>query len=138
MLKNKDEIAGNEELSANDNSEVVESKTVDFSVGQDIEVIPTGFKEYGVFCDCGNGFSGLVHISRITPNFVKNVSDYFTVGKPFTAKIIEVHNDKKQLSLSTKEFDIKVKTGEYSNDKQSGFKGLENNLNSWVKKDSNK
>lgn len=128
MLKNNNEIVGNEDLSSDNASKA------DFAIGQDIQVIPTGFKEYGVFCDCGNGYSGLLHISRITPKFVKNVNDYFTIGKSFTARIIEVHNDAKKLSLSTKEFDLEVKRQDEDRD---GFKSLESNLNSWVKKDSN-
>ncbi len=133
MLNNNNEIVGNEGLSI-DNVSTIDNSKVEFAVGQDIQVMPTGFKEYGVFCDCGNGISGLLHISRITTKFVKNVSDYFTIGKSFTARIIEVHNDSKKLSLSTKEFDLEVKK---DSDDKGGFKGLESNLNSWVKKDSN-
>lgn len=82
------------------------SKQSVFAVNQDIQVTPTGFKEYGVFVDCGNGYTGLVHISRITPKYVRNVSDYFTIGQPFTAKIIEINEANKKLSLSTKEFNL--------------------------------
>lgn len=108
MIKSNDKSV---ESNPTDNSvtDVIEgsnTKPVNFSVNQEIEVTPTGFKEYGVFCDCGNGYTGLVHISRITTKFVKNVSDYFTIGKPFTAKIIEIHEKTKKLSLSTKEFDL--------------------------------
>lgn len=85
------------------------SKQLVFAVNQDIQVTPTGFKEYGVFVDCGNGYTGLVHISRITPKFVRNVSDYFTIGQPFTAKVIEINETNKKLSLSTKEFNLESK-----------------------------
>ncbi len=85
------------------------SKQLVFAVNQDIQVTPTGFKEYGVFVDCGNGYTGLVHISRITPKFVRNVSDYFTIGQPFTAKVIEINEANKKLSLSTKEFNLESK-----------------------------
>ncbi|MCL8210027.1 S1 RNA-binding domain-containing protein [Spiroplasma attinicola] len=85
------------------------SKQLVFAVNQDIQVTPTGFKEYGVFVDCGNGYTGLVHISRITPKFVRNVSDYFTIGQPFTARVIEINEANKKLSLSTKEFNLESK-----------------------------
>lgn len=85
------------------------AKQLVFAVNQDIQVTPTGFKEYGVFVDCGNGYTGLVHISRITPKFVRNVSDYFTIGQPFTAKVIEINEANKKLSLSTKEFNLESK-----------------------------
>ncbi|MCL6428676.1 hypothetical protein LT335_00223 [Spiroplasma sp. JKS002669] len=85
------------------------SKQLVFAVNQDIQVTPTGFKEYGVFVDCGNGYTGLVYISRITPKFVRNVSDYFTIGQPFTARVIEINEANKKLSLSTKEFNLESK-----------------------------
>ena len=85
------------------------SKQLVFAVNQDIQVTPTGFKEYGVFVDCGNGYTGLVHISRITPKFVRNVSDYFTIGQSFTARVIEINEANKKLSLSTKEFNLESK-----------------------------
>lgn len=113
MIKNNDNSVELENTTDNSVTEaVIEGKNenlISFSVGQEIEVTPTGFKEYGVFCDCGNGYTGLVHISRITTKFVKNVSDYFTIGKPFAAKIIEIHEQGKKLSLSTKEFDLEPK-----------------------------
>lgn len=108
MIINNDKSA--ELNSASDNQVIDETtKKPVFTVNQDIQVTPTGFKEYGVFCDCGNGYTGLVHISRITPKFVRNVSDYFTIGQPFTAKIIEINEANKKLSLSTKEFNLESK-----------------------------
>lgn len=113
MIKNNDKSVelknSSDNLTAKDVIEGNNIKSVNFYVGQEIEVKPTGFKDYGVFCDCGEDFTGLLHISRITPNFVKNVSDYFTIGKPFKAKVIEVHEKTKKLSLSTKEFNLQVK-----------------------------
>lgn len=111
MIISNDKSVDIENTTDNSVTDVIEgnsTKPVSFSVNQEIEVVPTGFKEYGVFCDCGNGYTGLVHISRITTKFVKNVSDYFTIGKPFTAKIIEIHEKTKKLSLSTKEFDLEA------------------------------
>lgn len=113
MIENNDNSVELENTADNSVTEDVikgnDEAIVSFSVGQDIEVTPTGFKEYGVFCDCGHGYTGLVHISRITTKFVKNVSDYFTIGKSFTARIIEVHEKGKKLSLSTKEFNLEPK-----------------------------
>lgn len=108
MIISKDKSA--EFNSTTDNQEIDEtSKQSIFTVNQDIQVTPTGFKEYGVFVDCGNGYTGLVHISRITPKFVRSVSDYFTIGQSFTAKIIEINEANKKLSLSTKEFNLESK-----------------------------
>lgn len=109
MIQSNDKSVENGNTTENSTTDVIAGqKPVTFSINQEIEVTPTGFKEYGVFCDCGNGYTGLVHISRITTKFVKNVSDYFVIGKPFTAKVIEIHEKDKKLSLSTKEFDLEA------------------------------
>lgn len=91
-----------------------------YSIDQEIEVTPTSFKEYGVFCDCKNGYKGLIHISNITLDYVKNVSDYFEINEPVKVKIIGIKEDKKQLELSTKVFDLKSKI--IRNENQKDFK----------------
>ncbi|MDQ7983197.1 MAG: S1 RNA-binding domain-containing protein [Spiroplasma sp.] len=107
IIKNDKSVEHN---STTDNQVIDEtSKKPLFVVDQEIQVTPTGFKEYGVFCDCGNGYTGLLHISSITSKFVRNVSDYFTIGQPFTAKIKEVHEETKKLSLSTLAFNLESK-----------------------------
>lgn len=106
-------------------------------VGDVIMVTPTGIKEFGVFCKCPNGFSGLIHISRITPKFVKNVNDYFTIGTPVKAQITGIDHAKQQLSLSTKEQGIVAKNQSSIEENGKGFAPIRENVDNWFKKEEN-
>ena len=41
----------------------------------------TGIEKYGVFVGLDEFYSGLIHISEISRNFVKDVNDYVSVGE---------------------------------------------------------
>jgi len=111
-------------------------KSMQFQVGDIILVNPTGFKQYGVFCKCPNGYTGLIHISRITTKFVRNVSDFFTIGQEIQAEITEIHPNEKKLSLSTKGQKLEEKKqGSAIDENGSGFNELKNNLDTWMEND---
>lgn len=57
-------------------------------------------KDYGVFVDLGNGLSGLVHISQISHQRVKNPAAVLNVGDEIQVKVIGLKDGK--LSLSKK------------------------------------
>lgn len=103
------------------------------NVGEVIEAKVTGVETYGIFVNY-EGYTGLIHISEISENFVKNVNDYAKVGDSIIAKIIEIDNEKKQLKLSIKEFDASFKTKrEKIKETTNGFNSLENQLETWIK-----
>lgn len=56
---------------------------------------------YGAFLELEGGKVGLVHISEIDRNYVKNVEDYLRVGDTVQAKIIAIKEDGK-VDLSIK------------------------------------
>ncbi|WP_338980527.1 S1 RNA-binding domain-containing protein [Spiroplasma endosymbiont of Lasioglossum malachurum] len=114
-----------------------ESNVQQFQVGDIITVTPTGIKEFGVFCKCPNGFSGLIHISRITPKFVKNVSDYFTIGTSVKAEITGIDHTKQQLSLSTKEQGLVAKNNSSIEENGKGFAPIRESVDNWFKKEEN-
>ncbi|MCY4643513.1 MAG: polyribonucleotide nucleotidyltransferase, partial [Bacteriovoracales bacterium] len=59
-------------------------------------------KEYGVFVDIAPGVSGLVHISEVAHERIKDIEEYVSEGDKFDIKVIEV--DKfGRLKLSAKE-----------------------------------
>ena len=59
--------------------------------------------DFGAFIDIGIKNDGLVHISKISNNRVKNASDLLTVGDIVKVKVIGIDKDKGRVSLSMRD-----------------------------------
>lgn len=59
--------------------------------------------DFGAFVDIGVKHDGLVHISQLSNNFVKNPSDFVAVGDIVDVKVIGIDAEKQKVSLSMKE-----------------------------------
>lgn len=59
--------------------------------------------DFGAFVDIGVKHDGLVHISQLSNNFVKNPSDVLAVGDIVDVKVIGIDPEKQKVSLSMKE-----------------------------------
>ena len=70
-------------------------------VGTILEGKVTGFTSFGAFIDLGEGKKGLVHISEVASDYVKEISDHLTVGQDIKVKVISIGDDGK-ISLSIK------------------------------------
>jgi predicted RNA-binding protein with RPS1 domain len=99
-----------------------------------ISVTITSIANYGVFVKTETEYTGLIHISEINGDYIRNIGRYFKIGEEINARIIGIGNEKKQLNLSTKNIIRK-----YSYSKQNilresglGFKNLKNNLPKWI------
>ena len=57
---------------------------------------------FGAFIDLGGGKEGLVHISKISKEHVRNVSDYLRVGDKVPVKVIEV-DEQGRINLTMKD-----------------------------------
>ena len=73
-----------------------------FEVGSLVEGRIVEIVKFGVFVKIKGGKTGLVHISQISNDFVREVSDYVTVGSDVVAKVISI-DDKGRIQLSLKE-----------------------------------
>ena len=60
-------------------------------------------KEYGAFVELEPGLDGLVHISEVAHKRVGNIADELSVGQEVAAKILEIDQDRRRISLSIKE-----------------------------------
>ena len=95
--------------------------------------IVTGIEDYGIFVNVDN-YSGLIHISEISENFVRNVHDYANIGDKIRVKVLEVDENKHHLKLSIKEFE-KNKTKakrEKIKETSQGFTTLHENTKKWI------
>lgn len=102
-------------------------------IGDTISCEVTGLTKYGVFVKLENGYDGLVHISEISKKFVNNIERLYIEGDIIDAKVIEIDDEKKQVKLSIKDIDNKLKKKNSLIEKGDGFLPLKENLDIWVK-----
>ncbi|KAL9224063.1 hypothetical protein vseg_000136 [Gypsophila vaccaria] len=55
---------------------------------------------FGAFIDIGAFTDGLVHVSRMSDNFVKDVNDVVTLGQEVKVRLVEVNTETGRISLS--------------------------------------
>lgn len=104
-----------------------------FKIGQTINCKVTGIEKYGIFVSVDKKFNGLIHISEISNDFVRKISDYVQINDTIFAKIIGIDNDNYQMNLSIKDIDYQG-TGKKREklESENGFKPLEQNLPKWT------
>jgi len=97
----------------------------------------TGIQSYGVFVLCED-YSGLIHISEISDQYVPSISEILCVGDEVEVKVLDVDEENKRLKLSYKQANpihpriqkmVKVKIG---------FHSLGKALPHWIEKTKNR
>jgi len=73
-----------------------------YKVNDIIEAPVMRISQFGVFLSLDGGISGLIHLSEISHNMVKDVSEYAKVGETVKAKIITFDPIAKRIGLSMK------------------------------------
>ncbi len=92
----------------------------------------TGIEPYGIFVSLDDYYTGLIHISEISEDFVKNVADYATVGETIKMKVLDIDEKTRHIKLSIK--DIQYKNDKYGQieETKNGFKTLESMVPKWI------
>lgn len=70
--------------------------------GMVMEGIVRNITQFGAFVDIGVHNEGLVHVSQITDQFVKDIKDFLKIGDLVKVKVIEVIPEKKAIKLTMK------------------------------------
>ena len=70
-------------------------------VGTIVEGKVARITNFGAFIDIPGGRSGMIHISEISADFVKDIKDYLKIGQAVRAKVINI-NEKNEIALSIK------------------------------------
>ncbi|MDM5152884.1 S1 domain-containing RNA-binding protein [Bacillus sp. DX1.1] len=70
-------------------------------VGSKLQGKVTGITNFGAFVELPEGLTGLVHISEVADNYVKDINDHLKVGDQVEVKVINVEKDGK-IGLSIK------------------------------------
>jgi uncharacterized protein len=74
----------------------------DLKPGMVLEGIVTNVTAFGAFVDIGVHNDGLVHVSQLAEQFVKDPSEVVKVGQKLTVRVLEVDNQRKRIALSAK------------------------------------
>ncbi len=61
----------------------------------------TGLTDFGAFVELEDGKTGMIHISEVAPNYVKDIKEHLKVGQEVKSKVISVSREGK-ISLSIK------------------------------------
>ncbi|GMB10059.1 S1 RNA binding domain protein [Thermolongibacillus altinsuensis] len=70
-------------------------------VGSKLQGKVTGITKFGAFVELPEGSTGLVHISEVADNYVKDINDHLKVGDVVEVRVINVERDGK-IGLSIK------------------------------------
>ncbi len=107
---------------------------MNYKIGDVIFAFVTGLEKYGIFVSTEDEYSGLIHISEISSNYVRNVSDYAKEGELIKARILDIDNEKKHLKLSIKDLDYRINKKNKSKIEETttGFTTLQKMLPIWI------
>ncbi len=104
-----------------------------YLIGDIVECRVTGIEKYGIFVHVDNDYDGLIHISEISEDFVKDVHDYVKIDEIIFCQVLEVDEDNHQLKLSIKDINYKKSTGkEIIQETRKGFLPLKEHLETWI------
>ena len=111
----------------------------EFKVGDIIKVQVIGWQHYGIFIRAldDEEYTGLIHISEISNDFVRDVSKVANLNDIIYAKILDLYVNTKHIKLSIKATQPKVRyKSNYQKvkdeKKYSDFTPLGERLNGWI------
>ena len=103
-----------------------------------IEGVVTGIEQYGIFVGLDEYYSGLIHISEISDDFVRDINNYVNIGETIKARVIESDDNTFHVKLSIKNLNYRIKR---NNSKiletGSGFDILKEHLPIWINEKNN-
>ncbi|WP_373499327.1 30S ribosomal protein S1 [Desulfococcus sp.] len=77
-----------------------------YDVGKEITGTVTNITDFGIFVELEEGIEGLVHVSEISKEKIKNPGDKFNVGDMITAKVMNINSEERRIGLSIKRLDM--------------------------------
>ena len=94
-------------------------------VGSKLKGRVTGITNFGAFVELKKGTTGLVHISEVADNYVKDINDHLAVGDEINVMVINVEKDGK-IGLSIKKAKDPKKRERTSRERQENFEAIMN------------
>ncbi|GIN42257.1 MULTISPECIES: S1 domain-containing RNA-binding protein [Heyndrickxia] len=95
-------------------------------VGSKLQGKVTGITNFGAFVELSEGSTGLVHISEVADNYVKDINEHLKVGDEVQVKVINVEKDGK-IGLSIRKAKEQTQTQRpRQNKSNNNFRAKEN------------
>ena len=92
----------------------------------------TGIENYGIFVKVDD-YDGLIHISEVSEEFVRDVNSYVSMGEIIYCYVLAVFDDEKKIKLSIKDINYKsVPVNSEIQETRLGFLPLKENLENWL------
>lgn len=114
---------------------------IKYKKGKIVKATVTGIESYGIFVTLDEYYSGLIHISEISHNFVRDIHDFVNIGDIIYVEIIDVDEALSQLKLSIKNINYKrsqkMKKRKIK-ETPLGFNTLRYKLPFWIEENLNK
>lgn len=105
------------------------------AIGEVLEAEVFKITDFGAFVKLSQNRRGLIHISQIAEDYVKNVSDHLKVGDKVKARVVQVTKDGK-IDLTLK--DLKLDANSFPRNREFRANTFEEKINEFLrqKKDS--
>jgi len=105
-----------------------------YKIGDIISGKVTGIENYGIFVKIDSLYDGLIHISEVSEEYVKNIYDYVRLGEIVYCQILDIDKATLQMKLSIKDINYKEDiTSGIIKETRRGFLPLKENLDGWLK-----
>ncbi|WP_070121555.1 S1 domain-containing RNA-binding protein [Bacillus marinisedimentorum] len=103
-------------------------------VGSKLQGKVTGITNFGAFVELPGGSTGLVHISEVADNYVKDINDHLKVGETVEVKVINVEKDGKiGLSIKRAKAPEKRESSRRPQRPRQNFESFEQKMNRFLK-----
>ena len=114
--------------------------TMDYKIEDIIKGKVTGIKTYGIFVALDKNTQGLIHISECKHGFVTDLDTMIQVDDDVEAKIIDIDEYTKKISLSLRAMESLIAPTQPQRKKQRrrrytpqiGFKTLQDKMPKWI------
>lgn len=105
-----------------------------------VEGCVTGIEKYGIFVTLDEYYSGLIHISEISDEFVRDINKVVDIGETIKVRVIDADDDTFHVRLSIKNMNYRIlKDKEMMiEETKNGFSTLSKELNNWINAKKNK
>ena len=105
-----------------------------YEVGNIVTGNVTGIEKYGIFVSLDEYYSGLIHISEISDNFVRDINKFVNIGETIKVKVLDTDDETFHVKLSIKNLDYRLnkKRKTYIQETEHGFNTLKKELPIWI------